>query len=260
MISSADLKLYSSLKQKKYREESGKFLIEGFHLIEECLNSSYSLSLIIIRDDIYLENYTAVSKKVKSKKVLVESLPVKTFNKLSETENSQGIIGVVSKKRSSQENIKAASKPELIVALDRITDPGNLGTIIRTSYWYGVGKILVSGNSVDIYNSKVIRASQGAIFHINIEDNTDLHGKLHEMKEHGYKIYLVTLNGKQNLDGIIKSNRSVFVFGNEAGGIAEELVNLGFHTLKIEGNSDCESLNVSVAAGIVLYEFRQIGK
>jgi len=251
MISSAGLKFYSSLKQKKYREESGKFLIEGFHLIEECLSSSYFLDLLIIRDDIELDDYPAVSKKAKANQVKIESLPSKTFNKLSETENSQGIIGVVSKREGYN-----GTKANLIIALDRITDPGNLGTILRTAYWFGVELILISSNSVDIYNSKAIRASQGAIFHVNIQDNVYLPDILYEMKEHGYKIYLLTLKGKVSLKEINKSNKSVFVFGNEAEGISEELINSGFHTLKIEGSSDCESLNVAVTAGIVLHKFR----
>src|SRR5438105_13437278 len=123
MISSADLKFYSSLKQKKYREESGKFLIEGFHLIEECLSSSYFLDLIIIRDDIELSNYPAISKKIKEKKVKIETLPAKSFNRLSDTEQSQGIIGIVSKKLNSGYHLH----PNIIIALDMINDPVNLG-------------------------------------------------------------------------------------------------------------------------------------
>lgn len=251
MLSSADIKYYSSLKQKKYREESGKFLIEGFHLIEECLNSSYHLDLIILRDDIELNEYPVISKKIKDKKIKIELLLLQSFTKLSETENSQGIIGVVSKKISQTEK----SKAKIIIALDRITDPGNLGTILRTAYWFGVELILVSGNSVDIYNSKTIRASQGAIFHTDVRENTDLLSRLNEFKDNGYKVYLLTPKGTDNLKGINKGAKSVFVFGNETDGISEELFNSGFHLLKIEGFTDCESLNVAVSTAIVLYEF-----
>ena len=154
------------------------------------------------------------------------------------------------KKINQAENLKA----KIIIALDRITDPGNLGTIIRTAYWFGVELILVSGNSVDIYNAKVIRASQGAVFHVNILENIGLLSKLNELKDNGYKVYLLTPKGTDNLKGINKGAKSVFVFGNEADGISKELFSSGFYLLKIEGFTNCESLNVAVSTAIVLYE------
>ncbi len=249
MLSSADIKYYSSLKQKKYREETGKFLIEGFHLIEECLSSSYFLDMIILRDDVELKDFPEIRKKINGKKIRVEILPDRSFRKLSETESSQGIIGVVSKKDMTQ---KIDSK--IVIALDRINDPGNLGTILRTAYWFGIEAILISGNSVDIYNSKVIRASQGGIFHVNVKNDINLLQELINLKDSGYKVYLLTLSAKNDLNGINKNENAVFVFGNEADGISENIINSGFEEIRISGFSRCESLNVAVSAGIVLHK------
>lgn len=255
MLTSNEIKLYASLKQKKYREEYGKYLIEGFHLIEECLNSEHELEYIIVRSDVNLQSHTAILEKIAKNKTIVEPLPEKLFNKLTDTESSQGIVGVV--KHPAQK--VSAGEPDIILALDKISDPGNLGTIIRTAYWFGVPKILLSCNSADPYNPKVIRSTQGGLFHTQIFEDVDLLSEFKKLKAKGYKIYLFTLDTKQTLSQIFKSDKSdksVIVFGSEAHGISEELLRADFERVKIEGFSGSESLNVAIAAGIALYEFR----
>jgi RNA methyltransferase, TrmH family len=195
-------------------------------------------------------------------KTIVEPLPVKSFNKLTDTESSQGIVGVVSKPAQQKDD----SSENLVIALDTVNDPGNLGTIIRTAYWFGVKTILLSKGSADPYNPKVIRSTQGGIFHTNIIEDVDLKGKLNEYKNAGYNIFLFTLNASSSLSQILrsdesdksdKSKKSVIVFGSESHGISEELLNEDFTHVKIDGYSDCESLNVAMAAGIALYSFKK---
>jgi len=256
LLSSNEIKLYASLKQKKYREEYGKYLIEGFHLIEECLNSEHELEYIILRSDVNLQSHTAILEKIAKNKTIVEPLPEKLFNKLTDTESSQGIVGVVKHPKVKQ----GGKEPGIILALDKINDPGNLGTIIRTAYWFGVPEILLSSNSADPYNPKVIRATQGGIFHTQIFEDVDLVNELKKLQGKGYTVYLFTLDAKQTLSQIFKSDKShksVIVFGSEAHGISEELQNADFEKVKIEGYSGSESLNVAIAAGIALYEFRK---
>ncbi len=256
MLTSNEIKLYASLKQKKYREEYGKYLIEGFHLIEECLNSEHELEYIIVRSDVNLQSHTAILEKIAKNKTIVEPLPEKLFNKLTDTESSQGIVGVVKHPHAKP----GADEEGLILALDKIGDPGNLGTIIRTAYWFGVQKIMLSINSADPYNPKVIRSTQGGIFHTQIFEDVDLVNELKKLKAKGYEIYLFTLDAKQTLSQILKSDKSdksVIVFGSEAHGISDELMNADFERVKIEGYSGSESLNVAIAAGIALYEFKK---
>ncbi len=251
MLTASEIKFYTSLNQKKSRKESGKFLIEGAHLIEECLNSKYKIDLIIFRDDIEHYDYKIISDKIKEKKTRTESISFKSFKKISETESSQGIVGVV----SMNETKLNPDYGSPVIVLDSISDPGNLGTIIRTAYWFGAGAVLISENSADIYNSKALRATQGAIFHFRIENNINMDSKLKMLRESGYKIFLLTPKGDLSLNVINKNEKSVFVFGNESEGISEHILNKGYDTLKIDGYSDCESLNVGVAAGIVLFSF-----
>ncbi|MCC6866077.1 MAG: RNA methyltransferase [Ignavibacteria bacterium] len=251
MLSANQLKLFASLKNKKYRHQHKLFLIEGFHLIDECLKSNFELEYIILRNDIDLQGHTSILKKISNNKTIVEPLPEKQFNLLSETESSQGIIGVV--KIPVVKSPKAEGK--IILALDRINDPGNLGTIIRTAWWFGIKDILLSDDCADIYNPKVIRATQGGIFNINFAENCDLLTELQSLYSHGYKIFLFTLNCDKKLSQLKDTGKSVLVFGSEAHGINENILNAGFQNVKIEGYSNAESLNVAVSSAIAMYQF-----
>lgn len=254
MLSAKELKILSSLKQKKFREQEGKFLIEGFHLIEECLGSSFYLEKIVIRKDVHNNKLDELRLKYKNKiNKIVEISPLQ-FKKISETENSQGIIGEVKIPPKQHGN----NNPEgnLIIALDRINDPGNLGTIIRTAYWFGTDRILIGENSADIYNSKVIRSSQGGIFHVNMDTNMLLTKELTRYKSLGYGIFLFTADGNKYLDEIKSPGKSVIVIGNEAEGISTEILALNFPSIKIRGFSNCESLNAAVSSAVGLYHFK----
>lgn len=251
MLSSNEIKEIASLKQKKYRNEYGKFLIEGFHLVEECLNSEFELEYIILREGTDLQGKAAILEKISKNKTIVEPLPEKQFNKLVETEASQGIIGIVKKPAKSKDGVNG----KLIIALDRISDPGNMGTIIRTAWWFGVNEIWLSEECADPYNSKVIRSTQGGIFHLNIREDLDLKSALDSTVNNGYKAYLFTLDAEKMLYDITENDKAILVFGNEAHGISDEIQSGGFDKVKINGFSDCESLNAAISAGIALYHF-----
>ena len=255
MLTANQIKQFASLKQKKYREEYGKYLIEGFHLIEECLNSLHELEYIILRSDVDLQGYPAILGKLAANKTIVEPLPEKQFNKLTDTESSQGIVGVVKHPR----RIHGDEQGGLVIALDRVSDPGNLGTIIRTAWWFGVKTILLSKECADPYNPKVIRSTQGGIFHLNIQEDTELVNEFKKFESIGYTVYLFTLDAENTLSQLSDSgklNKSLLVFGSEAHGISKEIIEQGFEKVKIEGYSASESLNVAISAGIALYEFK----
>lgn len=253
-----EIKYFSGLKKKKYRESERKFLIEGAHLIEECLKSEIyrsHLEKVFLSDD--FRNHELL-KFIRNSEHKTDIIPLddKEFSQLSETVNSQGIIGVVSKNRSTSNELAAGN---LIVALNSINDPGNLGTIIRTCYWFGVDQLIISKNSAELYNSKVIRSTQGAVFDLNIKDEADLDADLKIFFERGYNIILTDLNADTNLSDLRYNtyDKYVFVFGNEATGINKNILdNVNYHKIRINGFSDCESLNISVSAGIVLYTFK----
>ena len=250
-----ELKFYTNLQKKEIRESEKLFLIEGTHLIEECLSSvfySRSIRKIFIRKD-YNDK---LSGKLLGSGLIPEVITDIQFNKLSETINPQGIIAVVSIRK---ENIIFNVKDSLIVALDDISDPGNLGTILRTCWWYGIDKVFLSSNSVDIYNSKVIRSTQGAMFNLEIYTNISLITELSKFHKKGWNVFISSLNTENVLDRIKidVTKKKIIVFGNEAKGVNEELMsNKDFEMIKIRGYTKCESLNVGVSAGIILDYFR----
>jgi len=247
------LKYYVKLKQKKYREENKEFLIEGTHLIDECQKSKYykkNIVKVLVRNDFKDERLLGRLRHVDT-----EYVSARDFQKLSETENSQGIIGVVQMSSNIPEQ-----KGKIICALDNLNDPGNLGTILRTCWWFGVENVLIGKDSVEVFNSKVIRASQGAIFNLIIKEKLNLKEELLKLRESGFDVLLADLSAKQSLSEMKfrKNNNYVLVFGNEANGISKELKNTEeFGRIKIDSYTNCESLNVASSAAIILNELKK---
>jgi TrmH family RNA methyltransferase len=249
-LNNEDLKFYTKLKQKKFRDENKQFLIEGMHLMEECGKSKYykkNIVKILLRND-----FTNDRLLNRFRHIETEFITAKEFAKISETENPQGIIGVVNFAFNIPEHLG-----NIMIALDNLNDPGNMGTILRTAWWFGAENILIGKESVEVYNSKVIRASQGAIFNLQIKEKVKLKEELLKLKESGYEILLTDLSAKTGLRNMKfdRNGKYVIVFGNEANGISKELKDVEeFDRIKIDSYSSCESLNVASSAAIILYE------
>lgn len=248
-----EIKNIIKLSQKKYREEENKFIIEGKHLIYECLKSDY----IRKTEKIYVgESFedNRIINQIEKNNIPIEYISDREFKKISETKSPQGILAILNKKSD-------IDKPEgnILFCLDTINDPGNLGTIIRTLWWFGIKDLLLSENSTDPYNSKCIRATQGGIFNINIRENLNLRENLIRIKNSGYEIFLMRLDSKENIFDFrpVTDGKYCFVFGNEANGISDEIKNeKEFRSLKIPSFSECESLNVASSVSVACYHLR----
>ena len=237
LITSLDnlkVKKYVKLKNKKYRDLEKMYLVETNHLVEEALNHQVLVDLLVLENEqvSYNFNYTYVTKEI--------------MKKLSNLETIPKVIGVV-KMLEPSNNLGNS-----ILLLDDIQDPGNLGTIIRSSVAFNVSTIVLSLNCVDLYNEKVIRSTQGMLFKINIM-RADLKEIIANLKKDNYLIL-----GTNVKDGVdvknIKVNKYALIMGNEGKGVKEELLTLCDKNLYIKMNNNCESLNVSVATSILLYE------
>jgi TrmH family RNA methyltransferase len=254
-LTNNEAKYLSSLKQKKFRDSENKFIIEGLHLVQEAVSSNYYYNKL---EKIYIsEKYVdpAVSRLVKSAGVPFEEIPERQFQKISETQNPQGILALVEKfthKKLDYKNITT------VLVLDTINDPGNLGTIIRTAWWFNADAVLLSKNSAEPYNPKVVRASQGALFNIPVYEEINLEEELEALSHENFNIYLADLNADNDISWFhFNQSPSAFVFGNEAHGIRPDIINSKSYTrIKIPSYSDCESLNVAISAGIILYRYR----
>ena len=229
------IKKIKKLKQKKYREQTNKYLIEGKHLVLEAYESK-CLDLLILVEDIDL-------------KIDVDTIYVtkEIMKVLSDVETPPSIMGICSKK-------KIESFEDRVLLLDSIQDPGNLGTIIRSAVAFGIDKIYIGKNSVDVYNPKTIRSSQGMIFKIDIEQ-TDLLSLIPKLKEKDVTIIGTKVDGGNDLKEFEIPKKFAIIMGNEANGVSDEIFKLCDKYLYIKMNSICESLNVAIATSIILYQF-----
>jgi RNA methyltransferase, TrmH family len=261
MITKSEIKTIRSLHHKKFRDSENKYFIEGTHLVEEALKINSDFDIILVTPEFEERNQkflTAIARK----KIRTEKLPHKELEIISDTENSQGIFAVLKKKENSIENHLqkcAGQKKQIILALEGISDPGNLGTIIRSSDWFGIDAIIIGKKSVDLYNPKVIRSTMGSIFHLPIFQDIDLPEIISKLKKDDFKIYVTTLNG-EIYTSFKYSQKAVFIFGNEAHGISNEILNKADTTITIPSFGKAESLNVGTAASVILAEIIRQGR
>ncbi|MFQ5825108.1 MAG: TrmH family RNA methyltransferase [bacterium] len=254
VISKVQFKKYTSLKEKKYRDKIGRFLIEGILLCEEILESDFVVeTLLYCPSRVTSSRGKQLIRKIRNAGIPIEELNPDALNKLSDTAHSQGIICIVRKKEFSFNELLKKS-PYILVALDQIKDPGNLGTMIRTADWFGAGGILMSQDSVDLTNPKVLRATMGSVFHIPIFENQDLSLALLKLKQFGYALFVADILGSVSYSEVNFSPKNVLILGNEISGVREELTSMATKILKIPKIGKGDSLNVAVAAGIILAE------
>lgn len=233
-LSKAQVKWVRSLQQKKHRDAEGVFVAEGAKCVEE-LRKAFELVLLATSDN---ATYTEIEQ-------------------MSSLRTPQGVIGVF-KKREFNSEIPSG----LLVALDGVQDPGNLGTIIRTCDWFGIHDILCSRDTADCYNPKVVQATMGALARVRVH-YVDLPKELTLLRQTGLPIYGTLLEGENMYEpyAIPDKQRGVIIMGNEGNGISESIRKLITHPLLIPSYpinaSTSESLNVSIATAIVLAEFRR---
>ena len=249
MISKNELKYYSSLLVKKFRQKEEKFIVEGLKIVEEGLNSSYKCDAVFVTPA-FINSFPEVINIIEKKAGNVHELKSIDFQKISDTKSPQGIAAVFNK-HHPKKNI-TGFKEKIIVLIDNISDPGNLGTILRTCDWFGLYNVLVADESVEYLNPKVIRASMGSIFHLNIYDEI-FANDLAKLKTNGYQVICSDIKGK-NIFSYQTNKKSIITFSNESNGPSEMLKSLADDFVTIPGSGRAESLNVSSAAAIILSE------
>ena len=253
LITSKDnetIKHIRKLKEKKYRDEYGEYIVEGIKLINEAIEEKQNVKTIIVCDNCNKEalNQNSMYEVAKLDCIYVDE---KVFNTITEVKNPQGILAVVEKQNKEKQ---INFNEDIIVVLDDIQDPGNLGTILRTVDSVGLSQIIVSKKSGDVYNSKVVRSTMGAIFIVNVIESENLKDTIKEIKKHKFNVISTSLDTDKSLYDI-NLNKTVIVIGNEANGVSKEIQELSDIKIKIPMLGKTESLNASVATGVVLYEY-----
>ncbi len=245
------IKNIRKLKEKKYRDLSNSYIIEGIKLIKEAITENKQIKQIVVCEENI--NNGGIDQKLLYEIAKYECIYVtkKIFSLISDVQNPQGIMAII-EKQNSEDNIDY--KEDVIVVLDGIQDPGNLGTILRTIDSVGLKQVIVSKETADAYNPKVVRSTMGAIFRVNIIESDNLIETLKNLKKHKYKVMATSLETNNNIYDV-DYNKKVIVIGNEANGVSQEILDFADEKIKIPMLGRTESLNASVATSIILYEY-----
>ena len=232
-INNEKAKYWRKIRTNKYINEYKEYIVEGEHLVKEAIKSGKAKTLIILNGYNYessLETY------IVNEKVMTSISLLKTIPKIMCVVKLENIVSDYGKK---------------VVILDDVQDPGNVGTLIRTAYAFNFDTVVLSPNSANIYNDKVIRASQGMVFHLNIITE-DIKNIIPKLKNKGFKIYSTLMNGTIGPEEI-NDEKFAFILGNEGSGIREEIKKMCDSSIKIPINKNCESLNVAITGAIIMY-------
>ena len=251
VLTNSQLKLYQSLHHKKYRHRHGLFIADGPHLVEAALNSDWTVDRVIVRDD-----DLNPAKILRIPINITASLPAAKFDKLAPSESPQGILAIVKSRPLNMINADLIKTARRIIALDRVTDPGNVGTIIRTAAAFGFDMVVCIEECAEIYNPKTIRATQGAIFSIPITE-IELCGDFIKTFAKSFDLAVFTSGAQIPLGKAPRLKRPLLILGSEAAGVSEELARRANYAFRIEQSDKVESLNVAVAAGVAMYRFRK---
>lgn len=242
MISSVKnekVKTWKRLHKRKERMHANAFLVEGFHLIEEAKASDWEIVEIIVQENMHVpawfDNFT------------MEKVSATVFQYISQTKTPQGVAAVVSIKQMDQQPVG-----NRMLLIDAIQDPGNLGTIIRTADAAGFDGIILGNGTVDLFNDKVIRSTQGSLFHIPLFQ-ASLADEIVRLKEKGFNIWATALKNARKYSDVKVDEKVAIIVGNEGAGVNQELLEIADTIVTIPIYGKAESLNVSIATGILMY-------
>lgn len=246
------IKNIRKLKEKKYRDITNTYIVEGTKMIKEAIEENAKIRQIVVCEDCLEENGCTEQKILyqiaKYDCVYVSS---KIFSGLTDVVNPQGMLAVI-EKENGEDELKYTE--DIIVVLDGIQDPGNLGTILRTLDSAGLSQVLISKTTADAYNPKVVRSTMGAIYRVKIIEAENLLEILKNMKKHKFKVVATSLMATENIYEM-DYDKKVIVIGNESKGVSKEILDIADVKTKIPMLGKTESLNAGVATGVILYEY-----
>lgn len=239
------VKAWKKLSTKKGRDQSGLFLIEGFHLLDEALKSEAEVQEIIVREG------TELPAHFYNDRVEITTVTDEIAQAIAETEHTQGVFAVCKQETKDFSSLQV----HRILLIDSVQDPGNIGTMIRTADAAGMDAVILGKGSADPYNAKVLRSAQGSHFHLPII-KMDLQPVINEMKNRDIAVYGTSLEGGRPYTEIRSGAPFALIMGNEGSGVKQEWLEQTEQNLFIPLFGKSESLNVAVATGVLLYHLR----
>lgn len=254
VISSKDnemIRQIKKLKEKKYRNMQNQFIIEGIKIIEEAIQENAKIDKIVVCEECVKDGTIGQKLLYEIAKYQCIYVTQKIFESISDVTNPQGILAVIQKQESE---LRIDYSDDMIVILDDIQDPGNLGTIIRTLDSANLKQVIVSKDTTDCYNPKVVRSTMGAIFRVKVIVQEDWEELKRKLKREKFEILATSLENDASIYDISYQKKAI-VIGNEANGVSEEWIKLADKKVKIPMLGKTESLNASVATSIIVYEY-----
>lgn len=251
-------KRFKKLRSKKHRDGEGLFLAEGLNALREALREGrYPLEAIIVAEDA-AGGIEPLLQNMQAGTIPVYSCSRDTLRELSTEEEPQGVLLVCQARTLSLAGITGRA-PDRMIYLEGVSDPGNLGAIMRTALWFGVEHILLGPSCVDPFNTKVIRSSAGAFFGISLFQSVSTDELLSFARQGGWELVATSPRQGEDPGNIAAGGRHILLFGNESRGLSPELMSLADRNISIPGAGRAESLNLAAAAAIVLYETSRTG-
>jgi TrmH family RNA methyltransferase len=238
------VKLFASLAHAKYRKTHNLFLVEGFHAVADLMESDWHVETVLIADP-DLRNALAGKKP----NCAIVTVSRKTISRIATTKTAQDIIAVA---RIPDNDLQRAANLDKILVADSVKDPGNMGTMIRTAEALGFDAVVTTAGSVDIFNPKVVRATQGAMFNIVLCRRVPV-GELIERIKPKRKLYALSAGSGSDPASIDVEGRIALIVGSEISGVCHDLLTISDSLIRIPISGKAESLNAAVAAGIAIY-------
>ena len=254
------IKLVTQLQSKaSARRKQKMFVVEGIRMYEEIPASE--LVATYVSEKYYDETIKAgkLSKEAKANLSIRDYYIVadSVFKNMSDTVTPQGILAIVKQKEYSLEDIINNGKDKVFIVLESIQDPGNLGTIVRTAEGAGVAGIIMNKETVDIYNSKVIRSTMGSVYRVPFMVTENLSETIDELKKNKVTVFAAHLKGDEYYAQNLYEGSVAFLIGNEGNGLSDEIAKKADKYVKIPMDGMVESLNASVAAAVLMYEAKR---
>ena len=251
-LSKKEVKFLSSLKQKKFRKQYNEFVIEGEKLIFESLNNNQFIKKIVYSKKI--KNFDKLRKLSSEKNIPLHLCTEKDSQRISDTKNSQQIFALIKCNDIKELSDIKKHNNEPFIILDGISDPGNMGTILRTCSWFGCYNIIITKECVEIYNPKTVRSGMGAHFHITNLYQLSVEQILSILKNESINVIAATLNGT-SYKNFNPSDNWALILGNEAHGVTESMLDISSEQVSIPRLGNMESLNVGVAGSVLIDRF-----
>ncbi|BAE82059.1 hypothetical protein DSY0270 [Desulfitobacterium hafniense Y51] len=261
-LQNEQVKYVVNLHKRKFREENGEFLIEGWRFVEEGLARGAHLTKVFFCSECKNESWPQLAEALKVKGVPVIEVDERVLRKMSDTENPQGILAVVKQSRWTWDDFIEIVNPAgrsaipMLLILDGVQDPGNCGTILRTALAAGVTQVCLTEGTVDLYNLKVLRSTMGAIFSLNIATHCQPEEILKVCRSHKIPVFVGDAEGTDLYETHFAQPMALVV-GNEGNGPSAAFRGPGVKRITIPMSHQVESLNVAMATGIILYEVRR---